>query len=222
MNQKAVALISGGMDSAVAAALTKEQGKQIYAISFDYGQRHRIELDAAKKVAARLEAIEHKIVRVELEALGGSALTDRTQIRKNGLAPEIPATYVPARNIVFLAIALAWAETIQAGTIVIGANAVDFSGYPDCRQEFMEAFQKTAETGTKAGKQGRAPMIYAPLMNMKKAEIVKQGMRLGVDFGITTSCYDPEPKGKPCGKCDACRLRAKGFAEANCKDPLSR
>lgn len=217
----AVALVSGGMDSAVAAALAKEAGYNIYALSFDYGQRHLIELESAKKVCAWLGVIEHKIVGVELDKIGGSALTGEVPVPKTLSGPEIPATYVPARNIIFLAIALARAEVVRANKIVIGANAIDFSGYPDCRPEFMEAFQRVAETGTKAGVQGNAPVIYSPLMDMNKAEIVAEGLRLGLDFNITSSCYDPGAEGKPCRECDACRLRAKGFEQAGAKDPLA-
>jgi len=217
----ALALVSGGMDSAVAAGLAGEAGYRIYALSFDYGQRQRIELEYARKVGSWLGAVEHMIIGVELDKIGGSALTDPTPVPKDRKDPGIPVTYVPARNIIFLAIALAWAEVLSAKRIVIGANAIDFSGYPDCRPGFMEAFQQVAETGTKAGLEGKAPLIWAPLMNMKKAEIVKEGIRLGLDFGMTCSCYDPDPTGKPCLHCDACRLREKGFFEAGIKDPLA-
>jgi len=220
-DEKAVALVSGGMDSAVAAGLVREQGYRIYALSFNYGQRHRVELKAARRVVEWLDAAEHKVVRIELDKIGGSALTGDIPVPKDGVGGGIPVTYVPSRNIIFLSIALSWAEVIGAEAIVIGANAIDFSGYPDCRPEFIAAFQKTAEAGTKMGVEGRAPRITAPLMKMSKAGIVKEGVRLGLDFGRTFSCYDPHPGLKPCRRCDACRLRAKGFAEAGVKDPLA-
>jgi 7-cyano-7-deazaguanine synthase len=216
----AVALISGGMDSAVAGGLAREAGYGIYALSFDYGQRHRVELEAAGRVAAWLEAVEHTVIRVELEKIGGSALTDDIAVPKDRSGSEIPSTYVPARNIIFLSIALSLAEAAGADRIVIGINAIDFSGYPDCRPEFIEAFQRVAEIGTRMGVEGRAPMVWAPLIDLSKAEIVKEGMRLGLDFGITSSCYDPGPDGEPCGRCDACRLREKGFSRAGATDPL--
>jgi 7-cyano-7-deazaguanine synthase len=219
-DKKAVALVSGGMDSAVAAGMVREQGHRIYALSFNYGQRHRAELKAAKRVADWLGAAEHKVVRIELDKIGGSALTADIPVPKTGASSGIPVTYVPARNIVFLSIALSWAEVIGAEAIVIGANAIDYSGYPDCRPEFIAAFQKTAAAGTKIGLEGRAPKVLAPLISMSKAQIVKEGARLGLDFSRTFSCYDPTPSLKPCGRCDACRLRAKGFAEAGIKDPL--
>lgn len=217
--KKAVALLSGGMDSAVAAAMARQEGYDIYALSFNYGQRHRAELKAAKRVAEWLHAAEHKVIRIELDKIGGSALTSDIPVPKTGLAPGIPVTYVPSRNIIFLAFALSYAEVIKAERVVIGVNAIDYSGYPDCRPEFIASFQRTAETGTKMGGEGRAPLIWAPLVNMSKAEIVKQGARLGLDFSITLSCYDPGPRSKPCLRCDACRLRQKAFAEAGIKDP---
>jgi len=217
---KAVALVSGGMDSAVAAGLAREAGFEIYALSFDYGQRNRIELEAAKKVAAALAATEHKTIRIELDKIGGSALTDDIEVpRGKGRDGTIPVTYVPGRNIVFLSVALSYAEAVGAQRIVIGANVIDYSGYPDCRPEFIESFQQVARTGTKAGVEGRAPGIWAPLANMSKADIVREGLRLGLDFSITSSCYDPAPDGAPCGECDSCRLREKGFSEAGIKDP---
>ncbi len=219
-SEKAVALVSGGMDSAVAAALTKEKGREILALSFDYGQRHRVELEAAARVAAWLGAAEHKTIRVGLDQIGGSALTDDLEVPKDGPSCGIPITYVPSRNIIFLSIGLSWAEAAGAREIVIGANALDYSGYPDCRGEFIDAFQEVAQKGTKAGMEGKAPLVVAPLLEMSKARIVIEGQRLGLDFGITSSCYDPSPTGKPCGKCDSCRLRAKGFAEAGLSDPL--
>jgi 7-cyano-7-deazaguanine synthase len=216
----AVALISGGMDSAVAGALAREAGYGIHALSFDYGQRHRVELDAAARVAGWLDAVEHTVIRVELDRIGGSALTDDIAVPKDRSGPEVPATYVPARNIIFLSIALSLAEAAGAERIVIGANAIDYSGYPDCRPAFIEAFQRVAETGTVIGVEGRAPTVWAPLVELSKAEIVKEGIRLGLDFGITSSCYDPGPGGEPCGRCDSCRLREKGFSKAGAADPL--
>ena len=218
--KNAVCLISGGMDSAVAAAIAKEEGYLVHAISFEYGQRNIIELESAKKVSSWLFAKDHKIIRVALDEIGGSALTDDIDVPKNEGQEGIPVTYVPSRNIIFLSLALSWAEVINAEKIVIGANAVDFSGYPDCRPQFIKAFQKVAEAGTKAGVEGKSPVIWAPLMDMTKAQIVKEGTRLGLDFGITSSCYDPLPSGGPCGLCDSCRLRKSGFQTADIKDPL--
>ena len=209
-----MALVSGGMDSAVAAALAREEGDEIYALSFDYGQRHRVELEAAVRVAEWVGAARHEVVRVELEKICRSALTQDLAVPKDGVGPGIPITYVPGRNIIFLGIGLGWAESLEAHRIVIGANAIDFSGYPDCRPEFLDAFQAVAVAGTKAGVEGHAPRIWAPLARMSKAEIVREGRRLGLDFGITHSCYDPGPAGAPCGRCDACRLREKGLREA--------
>jgi 7-cyano-7-deazaguanine synthase len=226
MKPPAVALISGCMDSAVAAGLVRERGFAIHALSFDYGQRHKIELEAAKRVAKWLGAAEHKIVRVDLASIGGSALTGKIAVPKDRADLDdsgfIPVTYVPARNLVFLSISVAYAETIGAELISFGANAIDFSGYPDCRPEFVAAFQRAAEAGTRAGSEGRAPIVVAPLLAMDKAAIVKEGKRLGLDFGLTLSCYDPGPKGDPCLRCDSCRLRAKGFKEAGVTDPLRK
>jgi 7-cyano-7-deazaguanine synthase len=212
--KRTVALLSGGMDSAVAAGLAREQGDAVYALSFDYGQRHRVELDAAARVAAWLGAAEHKVVRVELDRIGGSALTADLAVPKQGVGPGVPITYVPARNLVFLSIAAGWAETVGARRIAIGVNAIDYSGYPDCRPEFIEAFQRVMDVGTKAGTEGRGPRIWAPLITMSKADIVRAGTRLGLDFAITHSCYDPGSDGSACGRCDACRLRDKGIREA--------
>ncbi len=219
--RRAVALVSGGMDSAVAAAMIKEDGFEIHALSFDYGQRHRVELQAAARVASWLGAVEHKVIVLGLDQIGGSALTDAIDVPKDRQGDDVPITYVPARNLVFLSVALGWAEVVQAQAIVIGANAVDFSGYPDCRPEFIEAFQQVANVGTQAGTLGQAPQIVAPLQHMSKADIVSCGLRLGLDFGITQSCYDPAPDGQPCRHCDACSLRAKGFHQADAKDPLT-
>lgn len=221
--KKAVCLVSGGMDSAVAAGMAREAGSEIYALSFDYGQRHRFELTAAAAVAKWLGAQDHRTVKVDLGSFGGSALTDDISVPKGGSqAGVIPVTYVPARNTIFLSLALGWAEVLGAERIVMGANAVDYSGYPDCRPEFIEAFQKVAYAGTKAGLEGRAPKVWAPLLAMSKADIVREGMRLGLDFGITFSCYDPDDGGNPCGRCDSCLLRLKGFREAGVEDPAGR
>jgi 7-cyano-7-deazaguanine synthase len=222
---KAVVLLSGGLDSATVLAIARRGGFECYALSFRYGQRHAWELEAAKRVAVALGAAEHRIAEIDLRAFGGSALTGDIAVPK-GRAPEemahgIPVTYVPARNTIFLAFALAWAEVLGANDIFIGVNALDFSGYPDCRPEFIEAFEKMANLGTKAGVEGRQKLrIHTPLIAMTKAEIIRRGIALGVDYGITSSCYDPGPEGQPCGECDSCLLRAKGFRKAGVGDPL--
>jgi len=223
--RKAVVLLSGGLDSATALAVARSEGFATYALSLDYGQRHRAELDAAAKVAKALGAAEHKVVQVSLDRLGGSALTDQIDVPKGRdvaeMAKGIPVTYVPARNTVFLSIALAYAEAIGAGDIYIGANVLDYSGYPDCRPEYLEAFERMAALATKAGVEGQPIRIHAPLIRMTKAEIIKKGMELGVDYGLTRSCYDPDPEGRACGRCDSCLLRKKGFAEAGVPDPTA-
>jgi len=223
--RKAVVLLSGGLDSATALAVARAEGFATYALSLDYGQRHRAELDAAAKVAKALGAAEHKVVQVSLDRLGGSALTDQIDVPKGRdvaeMAKGIPVTYVPARNTVFLSIALAYAEAIGAGDIYIGANVLDYSGYPDCRPEYLEAFERMAALATKAGVEGTPVRIHAPLIRMTKAEIIKKGMELGVDYGLTRSCYDPDPEGRACGRCDSCLLRKKGFAEAGVPDPTA-
>lgn len=223
---RAVALLSGGLDSATAAAIAAEDGYEVHALAVDYGQRHRVELDAARRVAATLELASFRIVQVDLAALGGSALTDDIDVPRDRVEREIgsdiPSTYVPARNTVFLSVALAAAETLDAGAIVIGVNALDYSGYPDCRSEFLEAFEKVAALGTRCGVEGRPVRILAPLVAWTKAEIVRRGTALGVPFEATLSCYDPvleDASPRPCGHCDACRLRARGFAEAGLADP---
>lgn len=228
-NNPVVCLVSGGLDSAVAAALAREAGHSIYAISFNYGQRHRHEIRAARRVAYWLEAVDHKIIRLELDKIGGSALTSDIPVPKlNGDshrlegASGVPVTYVPARNLIFLSIASAWAETLGAEKLVIGANAIDYSGYPDCRQDFLTAFEVAVGLGTQVGREGRGPKVWAPLVRMTKAEIVKEGERLGLNFGITSSCYDPAPDGRPCGECDSCRIRERGFAEAGVIDTTRR
>jgi 7-cyano-7-deazaguanine synthase len=222
---KAVVLLSGGLDSATVLAMAMSQGFDAYAMSFRYGQRHVIELEKAKEVAQQLGATRHIIVDVDLRAFGGSALTSDIAVPKGRSAADmshgIPSTYVPARNTIFLSFALAWAEVVGSGDIFVGVNALDYSGYPDCRPEYIEAFERMANLATKAGVEGTHKLkIHAPLIKLSKAGIVKAGAALGVDFSITSSCYDPGAKGEPCGGCDACLLRAKGFAEAGVQDPL--
>ena len=216
--KNAVVLVSGGMDSAVVLALAREQGFTAHALSVSYGQRHTSELDAAARVAVALGAAAHKTVRVDLRSIGGSALTDDIEVPEAGGA-GIPSTYVPARNTVMLSVALGWAEVLGAADIFCGVNAVDYSGYPDCRPEFITAFQQLANLATKAGVEGAGLRIHAPLMRMGKADIVREGMRLGVDFALTVSCYRADPDGRACGRCDACHLRAEGFATAGVTDP---
>lgn len=224
--KKAVLLLSGGLDSTTTLAIAKEQGYSVYALSFEYGQRHGFELSAARVVAAKMGVEEHRIAKIDLGTFGGSALTDaQLQVPKDRskeqLQSEIPITYVPARNIIFLSFALAWAEVISAYDIFIGVNALDYSGYPDCRPQFINSFEETANLATAYGVGGGQRIkIHTPLINLSKAEIIKAGLRLGVDYSLTTSCYDPSPAGKPCGHCDACRLRLKGFAENASADPL--
>ncbi|HTX36723.1 MAG TPA: 7-cyano-7-deazaguanine synthase QueC [Bryobacteraceae bacterium] len=220
---KAVCLLSGGLDSSTCLAFALREGYSCYALSFDYGQRHRIELEAAARVAARLGAQQHLVLRVPLDAFGGSALTADLAVPKARSTAEmahgIPITYVPARNTVFLSFALAWAEVLAAGDLFIGVNALDYSGYPDCRPEFIEAYQRMANLATKAGVEGRTHLrIHAPLMELNKAQIVRLARDLGLDFSLTHSCYDPLPDGRPCGECDACLLRQKGFQEAGIED----
>ncbi len=222
MRPPAIVLLSGGLDSSTCLLIARERGLDVHALSFDYGQRHRIELDAARAVARRYGASSHRIVKLDLPAAASSALTDPAiAVPKNSLGREaIPITYVPARNTLFLAHAIAWAEPLHASDVYIGANALDYSGYPDCRPEFLEAFERMANLGTRAGVEGRlAFAIQAPLLRMTKAEIVAEGVRLGLDFGLTSSCYDPGPDGRPCGACDSCLLRIKGFREAGVEDP---
>jgi 7-cyano-7-deazaguanine synthase len=225
MSKKGVVLLSGGLDSTTMMAIVKHEGYDIYALSFDYGQRHRIELEAAKTVAKHFGAKRHLILNLDLDNIGGSALTNDIPIPKGRKIDEIssgrvPITYVPARNTIFLAYALAWAEALDARDIFIGANAIDFSGYPDCRPEFIESFQKTANLATKAGVEGKGIKIHAPLIDMTKGEIIKKGISLGVDYAMTHSCYSPGKNGLPCGQCDSCLLRKKGFEEAGIADPL--
>ena len=216
--KKAVVLLSGGLDSMVCAALARERGFEVFALTIDYNQRHRVELEAAKTIAAAL-ADRHIVLPLDLRAFGGSALTSDTDVPKSGIQPGIPVTYVPARNLVFLSLALAWAEAEGAGDLFIGVNALDYSGYPDCRPEFVNGFEKLARLATKAGSEGGAITIHAPLQHMTKADIAREAKRLGLDAGLSHSCYDPDLQGHACGQCDACRLRAKGFAEAGIEDP---
>jgi 7-cyano-7-deazaguanine synthase len=223
--RRAVVLLSGGLDSATTAAIAQQEGYVIYALSVDYGQRHRFELDAAQRVAQSLGARQHVVLPVGLAQWGGSALTGNLEVPKDRglgeMAQGIPITYVPARNTVFLSLALAYAEVTGAADIFIGVNAIDYSGYPDCRPEFIAAFQQLANLATKAGVEGRLRFtIHTPLVNMTKAQIIRRGTQLGVDFRLTLSCYDPSPAGVSCGRCDACQLRRRGFAEAGSVDPL--
>jgi len=217
--KKAVILLSGGLDSATVVAMAKDQGYSCYSMSFDYGQRHRSELQAAERVARQLEVVEHKVIGMNLGGIGGSALTDDSIDVPQAPTTGIPVTYVPARNTVFLSLALGWAEVLGAQDIFIGVNAVDYSGYPDCRPEFVEAFERMANLATKMGVEGQRIRIQAPLQMMSKAEIVQAGSRLGVDYGLTVSCYLADADGRACGKCDSCRLRAAGFAAAGMVDP---
>ena len=221
---RAVVLVSGGLDSATTLAMARAEGYDCYALSFDYGQRHRVELTAARRVAAALGAREQRVITLDLRAIGGSALTDSAiAVPKSATGEEaaegIPVTYVPARNTIFLAYALGWAEVLAARHIFIGVNAVDYSGYPDCRPEFIAAFQTLANLATKAGVEGQGMRIHTPLIQLSKADIIRQGTRLGVDYGLTLSCYDPDEAGRACGRCDSCHLRAAGFAAAGVADP---
>ncbi|WP_115562656.1 7-cyano-7-deazaguanine synthase QueC [Xanthomonas arboricola] len=216
--KKAVVLLSGGMDSAAVIALAQEQGFAVYALSVRYGQRHTSELDAAVRVAAAQGVVAHKVVDVDLRSIGGSALTDDIEVPEAG-GDGIPVTYVPARNTIMLSLALGWAEVVGANDLFCGVNAVDYSGYPDCRPEFVRAFEVLANLATKAGVEGAGLRVHAPLQFLSKADIVREGVRLGVDFGLTVSCYRADPDGRACGQCDACRLRAAGFADAGVQDP---
>ncbi len=216
---KAVVLVSGGLDSTTALAIAKSQGFHCYALSFDYGQRHRSELRAAERVARDLGAVEHKIIKLDLGAIGGSALTDPLIPIPQANSPGVPVTYVPARNTVFLALALGWAEVIEASDIFIGVNAVDYSGYPDCRPEFIAAFENLANLGTKAGASGKPFKVQTPLIKLTKAEIIRAGLRLGLDYAMTVSCYAADPQGRACGKCDSCSLRMAGFQALGIPDP---
>ena len=224
MVKKAVVLLSGGVDSTTILAIAQSQGYDVYTMSFRYGQRHVLELDSAKRISEKMGVKKHVIVDIDLRAFGGSALTDDIDVPKERSDQEIgtgiPITYVPARNTIFLSFALAWAETLDSDTIFIGVNALDYSGYPDCRPEYIEAYQRMGNLATKAGVEGTAKLkIETPLISMTKAQIIQKGAELGVDYGLTLSCYDPDPQGKACGACDSCLLRIKGFEEAGVEDP---
>lgn len=221
---RAVVLLSGGLDSSTALAVAKSRGFEVFALSVDYGQRHRVELERAAAVAKALGAAEHRTVTIDLRAIGGSALTADVAVPKDRSADDmghgVPVTYVPARNTILLGLALGYAETLGAFDLFIGANVLDYSGYPDCRPEFLAAFENLADLATKAGTEGAGKFrVHSPLLKMTKAEIIREGVRLGVDYGLTLSCYDPDADGRACGRCDSCQLRRKGFAEAGVPDP---
>ena len=219
MPKQAIVLLSGGLDSITVLALAQQQAYDCYALSFDYGQRHNAELIAASEIAKTHQVIDHKIIKLGLGSIGGSALTDQNIQVPNKLETGIPVTYVPARNTIFLAFALGWAEVLRVRDIFIGVNAVDYSGYPDCRPEFINAFQNLANLATKAGVEGDSITIHTPLISLSKAEIIAQGIQLGIDFALTVSCYSADELGRACRVCDACRLRAQGFAESGINDP---
>lgn len=222
--KRAIVLLSGGIDSATTVAIALAEGYDTYALSFDYGQRHQIETEASRRIANSLGATEHRVAKIDLRVFGGSALTDDIDVPKKRseteIAHEIPVTYVPARNTIFLAYALAWAEVVAANDIFLGVNAIDYSGYPDCRPEFIEAFEKLANLGTKAGIQGKRFQIHTPLLKLSKAEIIRKATELGIDLSLTHSCYDPSLEGAACGECDSCLLRLKGFHESGITDPI--
>lgn len=221
MMKKAVVLYSGGLDSTTCMAIAREMGFETYALSFAYGQRHTVELEKAREYAPLIGAKRHMVVDINLRQMGGSALTDDIEVPKGGVVEgTIPITYVPARNTIFLSFALGWAEVLCAGDIFIGVNALDYSGYPDCRPEFIRAFQQMANLATKAGVEGHPYQIHTPLIDLSKAQIIRKGLALGVDYRLTHSCYDPTPAGLACGHCDSCQLRLKGFAEAGLPDPV--
>ncbi|HND19849.1 MAG TPA: 7-cyano-7-deazaguanine synthase QueC [Acidobacteriota bacterium] len=225
MSKPAVVLLSGGLDSTTVLAIAQSEGYAVYALSFDYGQRHARELEAARHIAAQSQVKDHLVVSFDMRAIGGSALTAAIDVPKNRsseqLSAGIPVTYVPARNTIFLSFALAWAEVLGAEDIFIGVNALDYSGYPDCRPEYIHAYETLANLATRAGVEGKQHLqIHAPLMTLTKAEIIRRGLELGVDYGLTHSCYDPTPDGMACGECDSCQLRLKGFAEAGATDPV--
>jgi 7-cyano-7-deazaguanine synthase len=218
---KAVVLLSGGLDSMVSGGHARDQGYDVLALTIDYGQRHRIELEAAARVARALGVVRHIVLPLDLTAFGGSALTADIDVPKSGVGDDIPVTYVPARNTIFLSLALGWAEAAGARDLFIGVNALDYSGYPDCRPDFVAAFERVAALGTKAGSEGEGFRIHAPLQHLTKADIAREAARLGLDAGLSWSCYDPAPSGEHCGLCDSCRLRAKGFEEAGLADPTA-
>jgi 7-cyano-7-deazaguanine synthase len=223
--KRAVVLLSGGLDSSTTLAICRDEGYEIYALSFRYGQRHEREIAAAKKIAVALDVREHQVAEIDLRIFGGSALTDTIDVPKNRaeseIAAGIPITYVPARNTIFLSYALAWAEVLGAPDIFIGINALDYSGYPDCRPEFVTAFENLAKLATKSGMVGQRFRIHAPLISLSKAEIIRRGTELGIDFSLTHSCYDPTADGRACGRCDSCQIRLKGFHEAGLRDPIA-
>lgn len=223
--KKAVVLLSGGLDSATVLAIARNQGYECYALSFSYGQRHVIELQAAARVAEHLGAAAHRVANIDLRAFGGSALTSDIEVPKgrtmDQMAHDIPITYVPARNTIFLSFALAWAEVLGSCDLFIGVNALDYSGYPDCRWEFIDAYEKMANLATRAGVEGSSPLkIHTPLISLSKSQIIARGLELGVDYALTSSCYDPSPTGVPCSQCDSCMLRRKGFRDNGMEDPL--
>ncbi len=224
-SKKAIVLLSGGLDSTTTLAIAKNEGLDLYALTFDYGQRHRYELSAAKTIAAQYGVSRHVVAKIDLREFGGSALTSDIEVPKDRstgeMAHGIPITYVPARNTIFLSFALAWAETEQSNDIFIGVNALDYSGYPDCRPEYIAAYQTMADLATRAGVEGHQKLhIHTPLIMLSKAQIIKKGLEMGVDYSLTTSCYDVTPTGEACGRCDSCKLRLKGFAENNVQDPI--
>ncbi|NOX96541.1 MAG: 7-cyano-7-deazaguanine synthase QueC [Nitrospirae bacterium] len=222
MGKKALVLLSGGIDSTTALAIAESEGLQIFALTFDYGQRHSQEIESARKIVETLKVKEHQVIKINLREIGGSALTDEIEVpRDQPIGKGIPITYVPARNTIFLSYALGWAEVLGINDIFIGANAIDYSGYPDCRPEYLAAFEKMANLATRAAVEGKRLKLHAPLLNLTKAEIIRKGISLGVDYSLTHSCYDPSPEGRPCGRCDSCRLRRKGFQEAGVDDPLA-
>jgi len=221
---RAVVLLSGGLDSYTAAAIARREGYELYALTIAYGQRHVREIAAARSVASALGVVRHLELEADLRPIGGSSLTSDTEVprdRDPAAAGDIPSTYVPARNTIFLALALGWAEVVGARDLVIGVNALDYSGYPDCRPEFVRAFEAVAAVATRAGVEGARFTIHTPLIELSKADIIRRGLALGLDYGLTHSCYDPSPDGRPCGRCDSCVLRAKGFREAGVADPLA-
>ena len=227
MKEKAVVLLSGGLDSTTCLAVAKQMGYECYGLSFDYGQRHRAELHAARRIAESFGVASYKVIDIDMRAIGGSALTDsdigvpEVQVEDSGGQESIPVTYVPARNTIFLSIALGWAEVLNAEHIFIGVNAVDYSGYPDCRPAFIEAFERMANLATKAGVEGHGPTIRTPLINLTKSEIIQMGVEAGVDYGMTVSCYQADELGRACGRCDSCYLRKKGFDEGGLADPTA-
>ncbi len=222
MKKRAIVLLSGGIDSATTLAVAKNQGFQVSALTFNYGQRHAQEIESAGKIVKAMKVKGHRIIKINLREIGGSALTDEIEVpRDRPIGAGIPVTYVPARNTIFLSYALAWAEVLDTGDIFIGANAIDYSGYPDCRPEYLSAFEKMANLATRAAVEGKKFKLHAPLINLTKAEIIRKGLSLRVDYSLTHSCYDPLPGGNPCGRCDSCRLRRKGFREVGIKDPLA-